>query len=43
MRDGVIPVGVALTYLSAGAALPATVLLVVIPVFTGIVYYLVRG
>jgi len=41
MRDGVIPVGVALTYFSSAAALPATILLVVMPVFTGIVYYLV--
>ncbi|WP_321211763.1 hypothetical protein [Methanothermobacter sp. DP] len=43
MRDGVIPVGVALTYFSPAVALPATILLVVMPVFTGIVYYLVRG
>ena len=41
MRDGMIPVGVALTYFSSAAALPATLLLVMMPVFTGIVYYLV--
>lgn len=41
MRDGVIPLGVALKYFLPSTALPVTVLLVIMPVFTGIFYYVV--
>jgi BASS family bile acid:Na+ symporter len=42
MRDGIIPLSIAITYFSSYSTMPATILLIVMPFMVVGVYYLVR-
>jgi len=43
MRDGIIPLSVAITYFSSNATVASTILLIVMPFLVVGVYYMVRG
>jgi len=43
MRDGIIPLSVAITYFSSYSTIPATILLIVMPFMVVGVYYLIRS